>query len=212
MMALCVETSCEVHNLKIGKITHRCLTVSFLITMTVVSRRPFDSLSQNFASSKKYALTQTCGHTILAVGKLKEKSRLCWFCIFDGNGLLAHQLIDSRWFEKLLQQKVVENGVRKKKDLPAHWKRSWRNMRSLFRAINLFTSFDLHTLCVWLGSLSIAGGWGKCGALLILCHFWSCCTRVTLAAPRITRSRSERTCHGTPSEKTRNWPTCQWQW
>ena len=37
----------------------------------------------------------------------------------------------------------------------------------------------------------------------------NCCTRVPLAAQRITRSPSKRICRGTLSQKTRNWPTCQ---
>ena len=40
---------------------------------------------------------------------------ICRFWVFDGNGHLGHRLIDSRWFEKILQRKVVENGVRKKR-------------------------------------------------------------------------------------------------
>ena len=57
------------------------------------------------------------------------------------------------------------------------------------------------------GSLSIAGGWRKCGTILIFLS--NCSTRVSLAAPGITRSPSKRICRGTLSQKTWNWPTCK---
>ena len=47
----------------------------------------------------------------------REVSAICRFWVFDGNRLLGHWLVYSRWFEKILQWKVVENGVRKKRPL-----------------------------------------------------------------------------------------------
>ena len=52
-------------------------------------------------------------------GKIKGEVRaICRFLVFDGNGVLGHQLIDSRWFDKILQRKVVENGPRKIVEVP----------------------------------------------------------------------------------------------
>ena len=63
---------------------------------------------------------------------LKEKLNLFVdFEFLDGNGLLGHRLIDSRWFEKILQREVVENGVQKNANIP------------VFRTEMLMTQFVL---------------------------------------------------------------------
>ena len=54
------------------------------------------------------------------------------------------------------------------------------------------------------GSLLIAGGWRKCGMLLIFLSNCSIC--VPLAASGMRRSTCKRICRGTLSQKTRNWP------
>ena len=73
------------------------------------------------------------------------------------------------------------------------------------RTISLRHFIHIH-FCVWLG-LFVDRWWLK--------EVWyapdllsNCSTRVSLAAPGITRSPSERICRGRLSQKTRNWPTC----
>ena len=78
-------------------------------------------------------------------------------------------VIDPCWFEKTLQRKVVESSVQKRRSTGFFFfarKWSWRNEISL-------VALSLHPL--WLrkkslfdsDTLSLAGGWRKCGALLI---------------------------------------------
>ena len=78
---------------------------------------------------------------------------ICRFWVFDGNGLLGHQLIDSRWFEK---NPPTESG----------WKRRSKNRRStgisrgndrdvmsaLIFAL-IFTPLIYIHFCVWLRTL-----------------------------------------------------------
>ena len=61
--------------------------------------------------------------------------------------------------------------------------------------------------CVWLG-LFVDRWWLKevWYAPVVLSN---CRTCVPVAAPGITRRPSKRTCRGTLSQKTRNWPTCR---
>ena len=61
--------------------------------------------------------------------------------------------------------------------------------------------------CVWLG-LFVDRWWLK--EVWYAPDFLSnCSTCVPVTAPGITRSPSKRTCRGTLSQKTRNWPTCE---
>ena len=67
-----------------------------------------------------------------------EVQAICRFWVFDGNGLLGHRLVDSRWFEK---NPPTESGWkrRSKKKTTTYWyfarKCSWRNMCFQVRAI-----------------------------------------------------------------------------
>ena len=121
---------------------------------------------------------------------------------------MGHWLINSHWFKKSPQ---TESGwKRRSKKMPMYpyfaRKCSWRNMCFLFRAISSrHLILILFSFCS--GSLSIAGGWRQCGALLIFLS--KCSTRVPLTSPGITRSPSKRTGRGTLSQKTRNLPIWQ---
>ena len=58
-----------------------------------------------------------------------EVQATCRFWVFDGNGLLGHQLIDSRWFEK---NPPTESGWKRRSKKPPAYryfarKWSWRN-------------------------------------------------------------------------------------
>ena len=103
---------------------------------------------------------------------LKEEVRaICRFWVFDGNGLLKHRLIDSRWFEK---NPPTESGwKRRSKKTPTHRyfarKCSWRNMCFQVRAISSHLWFT-YIFAFDSDFLSIAGGWRKCGTFLIFCQ------------------------------------------
>ena len=133
---------------------------------------------------------------------------ICRFWVFDGNGLLGHRLVDSRWFEK---NPPTKSGWKRRSKKNAHV--------PVFRAEMIVTQYVLSSLrhlvtpsiyihfCVWLG-LFVDRWWLK--------EVWhapdflsNCGTRVPLAAPGMTRSPSKRICRGTRSQKTRNWPTCK---
>ena len=97
--------------------------------------------------------TYTCLHVgQLVCGTFKGEVRAIGrFWVFDGNGLVGHQLIDSRWFEK---NPPTESG----------WKRRSKNRRSTgisrgndrdvmsaFDFAPIHTPFDQHGFfCVWL--------------------------------------------------------------
>ena len=104
--------------------------------------------------------------------KIKGEVRaICRFWVFDGNGLLGHRLIDSRWFEK---NPPTESGwKRRSKKTPTYRyfapKWSWRNMCFQIRAISSRLWFT-YIFAFDSGFLSIAGGWRKCGTLLIFCQ------------------------------------------
>ena len=104
--------------------------------------------------------------------RLKGEVRaICRFWVFDGNGLLGHRLFDSRWFEK---NSPTESGwKRRSKKTPTYRyfarKCSWRNMCFQVRAISSRLWFT-YIFAFDSGSLSIAGGWRKCGTLLIFCQ------------------------------------------
>ena len=137
-----------------------------------------------------------------------EVRAICRFWVFDGNGLLGHRLIDSRWFEK---NPPTESGWKRRSKKTRTYryfarKWSWCNMCFQVRAISSRLWFT-YIFVFDSGSLSIAGGWRKCGTLLIFLS--DCSTRVRLAAPGKTRSPSKRICRGTLLQKTRNWPTCK---
>ena len=100
-----------------------------------------------------------------------EVRAICRFWVFDGNGLLGHRLIDSRWFEK---NPPTESGwKRRSKKTPTYRyfarKWSWRNMCFQVRAISSRLWFT-YIFAFDSGSLSIAGGWRKYGTLLIFCQ------------------------------------------
>ena len=97
-----------------------------------------------------------------------EVQAICRFWVFEGNGLLGHRLIDSRWFEK---NPPTESGwKRRSKKTPTYRyfarKWSWRNMCFQIRAISSRPWFT-YIFAFDSGSLSIAGGWRKCGTLPI---------------------------------------------
>ena len=98
---------------------------------------------------------------------------------------------------------MVENGIRKKTPTYRYFARkwSWRNMCFQVRAISSRLWFT-YIFAFDSGSLSIAGGWRKCGTLLIFLSNWSTC--VLVAAPGRTGSLSKRICRGTLSQKTWN--------
>ena len=74
--------------------------------------------------------------------ELKEKFGYLSTLSFDGNG---HRLINSRWFEKILQRKVVENGVRKKTPTSQYFPRNARDTICAFKFASSRQAFDLHT-------------------------------------------------------------------
>ena len=137
-----------------------------------------------------------------------EVRAICRFWVFDGNGLLGHQLIDCRWFEK---NPPTESGwKRRSKKTPTYRyfarKWSWRNMCFQIRAISSRLWFTYIFAFDW-GSLSITGGWRKCGTLLIFLS--NCSTCVPVAAPGRTGSPRKRICRGMLPQKTRNWSIWQ---
>ena len=96
---------------------------------------------------------------------------ICRFWVFDGNRLLGHRRIDSRWFEK---NPPMESGWKQRsKKTPTYRyfarKCSWRNMCFQVRAISSRLWFT-YIFAFDSGSLSIGGGWRKCGTLLIFCQ------------------------------------------
>ena len=105
-------------------------------------------------------------------GELKgEVPAVCRFWVFDGNGLLGHRRIDSRWFEK---NPPTESGwKRRSKKTPTYRyfarKWSWRNLCFQVRAISSRLWFT-YIFAFDSGCLSIAGGLRKCGTLLIFCQ------------------------------------------
>ena len=137
-----------------------------------------------------------------------EVRAFCRFWVFDGNGLLGHRLIDSHWFEK---NSPTESGWKRRSKKASTYryfarKCSWRNMCFQVRAISSRLWF---TYIFAFDSGSFVDRW-------LLKEVWyapdflsNCGTRVSLAAPGITRSPSKRICRGTLSQKTRNWPTCK---
>ena len=137
-----------------------------------------------------------------------EVRAICRFWVFDGNGLLGHQLIDSRWFEK---NPPTESGWKRRSKKNAHV--------PVFHAEMIVTQYVLSSsrhlvtpliyihFFVWLG-LFVNRWWLK--EVWYAPDFLSnCSTCVPVAAPGITKSPSIRTCRGTLSQKTRNWPTCK---
>ena len=153
--------------------------------------------------------TNTALTNIYSTQPVKGEVRaICRFWVFDGNGLLGHRLIDSRWFEK---NPPTESGwKRRSKKTPTYRyfarKWSWRNMCFQIRAISSRLWFT-YIFAFDSGSLSIAGGWRKCGTLLIFLS--NCSTCVPVAAPGRTGSPGKRICRGTLSQKTRNWSIWQ---
>ena len=81
-----------------------------------------------------------------------EVQAICRFWVFDGNGLLGQRLIDSSWFEKILQRKVVENGVRKKNaHVPVFRAEMLVTQYVLSSSRHLVTPLFYVHFCVWLG-------------------------------------------------------------
>ena len=110
-----------------------------------------------------------------------EVRAICRFWVFDRNRLLGHRLIDSRWFEKNLP---TESGWKRRSKTPTYRyfarKCSWRNMCFQVCAISSrlwLTYIFAFDSCF----LSIAGGWRKCGTLLIFCQ------TVVLVCPLLLR-------------------------
>ena len=139
---------------------------------------------------------------------LAEVRAICRFWGFDGNGLLGHRLIDSRWFE---ENSPTESGWKRRSKKNAH--------APVFRAETLVTQYVLSSsrhlvtpliyihFCVWLG-LFVDRWWLK--KVWYAPDFLSnCSTCVPIAAPRITRSPSKRICRGTLLQNTRNWSIWQ---
>ena len=119
--------------------------------------------------------------------KVKGEVRaICRFWVFDGNGLLGHRLIDSRWFEK---NPPTESGwKRRSRKTPTYRyfarKWSWRNMCFQIRAISSRLWFT-YIFAFDSGFLSITGGWRKCGTLLIFCQ------TVVLVCPLLLQEEQE---------------------
>ena len=84
--------------------------------------------------------------------KLKEVRAIGRFWVFDGNGLLGHQLVDSRWFEK---NPPTESG----------WKRRSKNRRStsISRGNDRDNREVLQTEPVRFSERSASGFWGGHG-------------------------------------------------
>ena len=79
-----------------------------------------------------------------------ETRTTCRFWLFDGNGLLGHQLIDYCWCEKILNGKWLKTALEKKtsKDRYFAWKWPWRKEFSLFRTISSHRLIDMHFFAV----------------------------------------------------------------
>ena len=135
-----------------------------------------------------------------------EVRAICRFWVFDGNGLLGHRLIDSRWFEK---NPPTESGWKRRSKKNAHVPVVRAEMivtqYVLSSSRHLVTPLIYIHFCVWLG-LFVDRWWLK--------EVWyapeslsNCSTCVFVAAPGRTGSPSKRICRGTLSQKTWNWST-----
>ena len=115
-----------------------------------------------------------------------EVRAICRFWVYDGNGLLGHRLIDSRWFEK--NPPTESAWKRRSKKTPTYRyfarKWSWRNMCFQVRAISSRLWFT-YIFAIDSSSLSIADGWRKCGTLL------SFCQTVVLECPLLLQEEQE---------------------
>ena len=145
-------------------------------------------------------------HVCPGIGPIKGEVRaICRFWVFDGNGLLGHRLFDSRWFDKILQRKVVEHGVQKNAHVLVFRAEMLVTQYVLSSSRHLVTPWIYIHFCVWLGLFVdywwLTEGWYAPDFLS------TCSTCVPVAAPGITRSPSKRICRGTLSQKTWNWPT-----
>ena len=201
-------------NTKISRITvwrFRCSCFRKLPELNRRVRTCFQKKKKKKTHYTSQAMSESVQHycQLACAWCLKGEVRaLCRYSVFDGNGLLGHRLIDSRWFEK---NPPTESGWKRRSKKNAHV--------PVFRAEMPVTQYVLSSsrhlvtpliyihFCVWLG-LFVDRWWLK--------EVWyapdfllNCSTRVPLAAPGITRSPSERICRGTLSQKTRNWPTCK---
>ena len=130
-----------------------------------------------------------------------EVRAICPFWVFDGNGLLGHRLIDSRWFEK---NPPTESGwKRRSKKTPTYRyfarKWSWRNMCFQVRAISSRLWFT-YIFAFDQGFLSIAGGWRKCDTLLIFCQ------TVVLVCPLLFQEEQEARVKGFAVARSRKRP------
>ena len=134
--------------------------------------------------SQRWPKTQIKGGGSCLKGEVRA---ICRFWVFDGNGLLGHRLIYSRWFE--MNPPAKSGWKRRSKNTPTYWyfvrKCLWRNMCFQVRTILSSHLVCIH-FCVWFG-LFVDRWW--------LREVWyapdflsNCSTRVPLAAPGITRS------------------------
>ena len=90
---------------------------------------------------------------------------------------------------------------------PAGLHSDQRSCYVLSSSCHLVTPLIYIHFCVWLGLF--VDRW-KLKEVWYAPDFLSnCSTRVSLAAPGITKSLRKRICRGTLSQKTRNWPTCK---
>ena len=130
-----------------------------------------------------------------------EVRAICRFSVFDGNGLLGHRLIDSRWFEK---NPPTESGwKRRSKKRPrtgiSRGNDRGRNMCFQVRAISSRLWF-IYIFAFASGSLSIAGGWRKCGTLLNFCQ------TVVLVCPLLLQEEQEARVKGFAAARFRKKP------
>ena len=140
--------------------------------------------------------------------KLKGEVRaICRFWVFDGNGLLGHRLIDSRWFEKNPPTECGWKRRSKKRPRTGISRGNDRDAICAFKFAPSRHAFDLHAFLRLTRAL--------CRSLLVegsvvrSWFLWNCSTRVPVDAPGITGSPSKRICHGTLSQKSWNWSIWQ---
>ena len=137
-----------------------------------------------------------------------EVRAICRFWVFDGNGLLGHQLIDSRWFEK---NPPTESG----------WKRRSKNCRSTgisrgnhrdvmsaFDFAPIYTPFDQHGFFAFDFGRFVDRRWLK--------EVWYApdflpnhCTVATLAVRKRNTRLEWTNLPWHASQKIRFWPICR---
>ena len=137
----------------------------------------------------------------------REVRAICRFWVFDGNGLLGHQLIDSRWFEK---NPPTESGWKRRSKNRRSTGISRGNDRDVMSALDFALIFapliHIH-FCVWLGRF-VDRWWNEVWYAVDF-FLSNHCTFVTLAARKWKRRLEWTNSPWHASQKTWCWPTCE---